>query len=325
MSNPPDSRWRAVLPRVRVSETSDLPIATLAAHLAASGERVAALDAYREALLASPQDLPALLALAALLGRLGRDDEEIAVRTRIAVIAVAHMNLAPEHRAAAVAFELATAGIGAPPAQMPSAYTAALFDAHAAGFDRTLRDDLAYRAPELLHACAARALGGATGLDVCDLGCGTGLLGPLLRPWARRLDGVDRSPRMLDEAGKLGLYDALILGDLTAALAERPGAYDLVTAADVLVYVGDLAPVLQAAASALRPGGLFAFTVEHADGEGLRLTASGRYQHAPPHVRACAAGAELTEVSADAVILRHEQGRPVEGRAWVLRRRDTSP
>jgi predicted TPR repeat methyltransferase len=308
---------------VRVSETSDLPIATLAAHLAASGERMAALDAYREALLGSPDDLPALIALAALLARLGRDEEEIAVRTRIAVIAVAH--LAPEHRAAAVAFELATAGIGPPPAQMPSAYTAALFDAHAAGFDRSLRDDLAYRAPEILHACAARALGGATGLDICDIGCGTGLLGPLLRPWARRLDGVDRSPRMLDEAGKLALYDALILGDLTAALTDRPGAYDLVTAADVLVYVGDLAPVLQAAASALRPGGLFAFTVEHADGDGLRLTPSGRYQHAPPHVRACAAGADLAEVSADAVILRHEQGRPVEGRAWVLRRRDTSP
>lgn len=94
------------------------------------------------------------------------------------MLSVAHMNLAPEHRAAAVAFELATSGVGSLPPQMPSGYTAALFDAHAADFDRSLRDDLADRAPELLHGCLVRALGGERALlDICDVGCGTGLLG----------------------------------------------------------------------------------------------------------------------------------------------------
>jgi predicted TPR repeat methyltransferase len=206
---------------------------------------------------------------------------------------------------------------------MPAGYTAALFDAYASRFDARLRDDLRYRAPEHLVAGLRRALLAGEGpgaLDICDVGCGTGLLGPLLRPLARRLDGVDRSPRMLERAGALHLYDDLVEADLAAILASRPGAYDVVTAADVFVYIGDLAPALVAAATALRCDGLAAFTVEQSDEAGYRLTATGRYEHAPAFVRASAAAAGLTEVSVDEVTLRREQGQPVVGLVWVLRR-----
>jgi predicted TPR repeat methyltransferase len=340
--------WRSALPRVRISATSELPVAALAALLASAGERIAALEAYREALDAAPDHLEVLVALGALLARLGREDEEVAIRKRIAVLVVAAMGLAPEHHAAAVAFELATLGIGATPPEMPAGYTAALFDGYAARFDQSLRGELHYRAPELVHEGLSRALAerfvpssapswearispsadpralgrpgtpaGAT-LDICDVGCGTGLLGALLRPLARRLDGVDRSPRMLDEARALGLYDDLAEADLTAALASRPGAYDVVTAADVLVYIGDLAPALAAAASALRAGGLLAFTVEQTGEDGYHLTAAGRYEHAPSFVREAAAAAGLTEVSVGEVTLRMEQSHPVSGLVWVL-------
>jgi predicted TPR repeat methyltransferase len=317
--------WRAALPRLGIGETSDLPAAALAALLASAGERVAALGAYRELLLTSPDDVDALDALGALLGRLGRDDEELAIRERIAVIAVARMGLALEDRAAALAFELAIGGIGPLPAEMPAGYTAALFDAFAPRFDDCLRNDLRYRAPELLVAGLERALAamddaGPGALDICDVGCGTGLLGPLLRPLARRLDGVDRSPRMLDRARALDLYDDLVEADLTATLASRPGAYDVVTAADVLVYIGDLAPALAAAATALRSGGLAAFTVERTDEADYHLTATGRYEHAPAFVRGVAAAAGLTQVSAEEVVLRVEQARPVAGLVWVLRK-----
>jgi predicted TPR repeat methyltransferase len=315
--------WRAALPRVGISETSGLPAADLAAALAGAGERVAALEAYRELLLASPDDMDALGAIGAVLDRLGRDEEGTAIRRRIAVIAVDRMGLAPADRGAALAFELAIDGLGPVPAEMPAGYTSALFDAYASGFDARLRGDLLYRAPELLLTGLTRALGAGGGpraLDICDVGCGTGLLGPLLRPLARRLDGVDRSPRMLERARALRLYDDLAEGDLTAILASRPGAYDVVTAADVLVYIGDLAPALAAAATALRPGGLAAFTVEQSAGAGYRLTTTGRYEHAPAFVREAAAASGLGEVSADEVILRVEQGRPVAGRVWVLRR-----
>jgi predicted TPR repeat methyltransferase len=318
--------WRAALPRLGISESSLLPLADLARTLTSGGERIAALGAYRELLLASPDDEGALRALGAVLDRLGRDEDSAAVRTRLAVLAVDRLRLAPADRSAALAFELALAGLGPTPAEMPAAYTAALFDAYAPHFDARLRGDLLYRAPELLLAGLLRALGTRRDpgpLDVCDVGCGTGLLGPLLRPLARRLDGVDRSPLMLARAGALLLYDDLAAADLTATLASRPAAYDVVTAADVFVYIGDLAPALAATALALRCGGLAAFTVELAAetaGAGYHLTATGRYEHAPAFVRAAAAAAGLTEVSADPGILRSEQGQPVLGMVWVLRK-----
>jgi predicted TPR repeat methyltransferase len=241
------------------------------------------------------------------------------------MITVERMGLALEDQSAALAFELAIAGVGPVPVEMPAAYTAALFDAYAPRFDDSLRNDLHYRAPELLFAGLRRALAviddaGPGTLDICDVGCGTGLLAPLLRPLARRLDGVDLSSRMLLKAGALDLYDDLAEADLTATLASRPGAYDVVTAADVLVYIGDLAPALAAVATALRFGGLAAFTVERTDEAGYHLTTTGRYEHAPTFVRDAATASGLTEVSADEVVLRVEQGRPVAGLVWVLRK-----
>jgi predicted TPR repeat methyltransferase len=123
---------------------------------------------------------------------------------------------------------------------------------------------------------------------------------------------------MLDEARKLAVYDELLEADLAAALTSRRARYDVVTAADVLVYVGALVPVLRAVSAALRPSGLAAITVEHGEGEGVRLTASGRYQHGAAHVREAATCAGLTEVSVETVVLRTERGRPVAGQVWVL-------
>ncbi len=320
--NIPPSNFRDALPRVGLSETSDLPIAILAARLAAAGERNAALEAYHEILEASPNDRKALMAMSVVLARLGRDEEELAVHRRIAVLAVAEMGITSEQQGAAVLFELATLGIGAIPTQMPRGYTTALFDSYAPHFDKNLRDDLGYRAPEHLYESLSRAFGTPArgSLDIVDIGCGTGLLGPLLRHIAKRLDGVDCSPRMLDQARLLGLYDDLLEDDLTETLIHRPNQYDIVTAADVFVYIGDLAPVLIAVAFSLRPGGLVAFTVEVSEDEGYQLTSSGRYVHAPAFVRKAAAAAGLTEVSVDAVILRKEHSSFISGLVWVLRK-----
>ncbi len=319
--NIPPPNFRDALPRVGISETSDLPIATLAARLAAAGERNAALEAYREVLEAAPNDRKALVAMSVILARLGRDEEEMAIQKRIAVLAVSEMGITAEHQGAAVVFELATIGIGEVPTKMPLSYATALFDNYAPYFDKNLRDDLGYRAPEHLHESLLRALGTPArgSLDIIDIGCGTGLLGPLLRNGARQLDGVDCSPRMLDQARMLGVYDDLLEDDLSDALSRRPNQYDVVTAADVFVYIGDLAPVLIAVALSLRPGGLVAFTVEVSEDDGYQLTSSGRYVHAPAYVRKAAAAARFIEVSADAVFLRKEHSGRIEGIVWVLR------
>ncbi len=211
---------------------------------------------------------------------------------------------------------------GAVPDKAPAAYVRQLFDDTAATFDATLVERLDYRAPALLADALGRSLGPLGDLDVADLGCGTGLAAPVLRRLARRLDGVDLSPAMVAKARERGLYDDLAEGDLVDFLAARPGGYDLVAAADVLVYLGDLRPVMEAAFAALRPGGAFAFTVERAaDGVATYLLgAKSRYAHSRAYIAQAADQAGFTMPLLEDAVTRREAGADVPGLVAVLRR-----
>ena len=203
---------------------------------------------------------------------------------------------------------------GRPPSRAGDAYVRALFDNFAEDFDRILVDDLGYKVPGLLHDAVTAALPeGAGGLNVLDAGCGTGLAGEKFQALARRLEGIDLSREMIKQARARGIYDSLRVGELTHLLNSTRARYDLIVAADVLVYLGDLAPVLTAAASALARGGLLAFTVERHDGAGFALTASGRYAHNTDYVRQTAETAGLSEISGRHTELRMESDRPVAG------------
>jgi predicted TPR repeat methyltransferase len=202
-------------------------------------------------------------------------------------------------------------------------YVATTFDAFAASFDQQLVGKLAYRAPEIIGETLAPLLGDATGsLDVLDLGCGTGLCGPILRPFARRLAGIDLSERMLEKARERGVYDELEKAEITAFLARFSDAWDLVVAGDVLVYFGALDAVFAATHSGLRRGGRCAFTVEREDGAptGWRLTPSGRYAHGADYLRALAQTHGFSVETLEPTVPRHEGGKPVAGYVVVLRR-----
>src|SRR5437588_504542 len=122
-----------------------------------------------------------------------------------------------------------------------------IFEGFADSFDQIL-ENLQYRAPALVAEAAADVAGAPEGrLDILDAGCGTGLCGERVKPFARRLVGVDLSLEMLKRAGVRKLYDDLILGELTAFVGAVPAAWDLVVSADTLVYFGDLAHVMAAA------------------------------------------------------------------------------
>lgn len=227
--------------------------------------------------------------------------------------------------AASVEFLLAALGGGPEraPAAPPQHYVAALFDQYAADFDRHLLDLLQYRAPQLLAAALAAHLPAAA-LDTADLGCGTGLCGPLLKPFSRTLAGVDLSPRMLEQAGQRQVYDRLDCAAIEPWLAAQPTAsLGLLAAADVLGYVGALDGLFGAARHALRPGGLFAFTVEalapqEDDGGGVMLRPSGRYAHAQSYVVAQAAGHGFAVLAIEAHVLRQDEGRDIAGLVAVL-------
>lgn len=208
------------------------------------------------------------------------------------------------------------------PAAPDAVFIQALFDRYAERFDRDLVDHLHYQAPALLHALALTLpdLAGG-GLAILDLGCGTGLSGLPFRPLARTLAGVDLSPRMLDQARRRALYDQLECSDITQALTRSPAAWDLLLAADVLNYSGDLEPVLAAAGTALKPWGLFLLTVEEAPPGATApvLTPARRYRHPEGYVRTVAERCGFVVEVLQRGTLRTEKGARVEGLMGALR------
>jgi len=209
----------------------------------------------------------------------------------------------------------AVSGRDVPP-RASDAYLQQTFDTFAASFEAKLAD-LHYQAPALVAAALAEAGGPATrAFDVLDAGCGTGLCGPLVSPYARRLVGVDLSEGMLDHAREKKVYDELVRGELTAYLQDRHDAFDVIVTADTLVYFGALEDVAFAAAGALRPGGVFIFTVEEtAEGDASAtycIQPHGRFNHRARYVERVLLDAGLTVAIAPAQ-LRLESGLPVPG------------
>jgi len=206
-----------------------------------------------------------------------------------------------------------------PPARVPDRCIRQLYARFSSFYDENMRDDLAYRAPEILDEAIARALGDRRGLRVVDLGCGTGLGGGRLRPRAAWLAGVDLSSDMIARARASRVYDQLYGSEATAWLAdETTGPFDLVAACDTLIYFGDLRQVVVPAARRLSPAGLLAFTVERGENYPLSLTDSGRYAHHRRHLVETAADAGLSVLEISEHVLRYEYGLPVTGLVAVL-------
>lgn len=209
------------------------------------------------------------------------------------------------------------------PSRAGDDYVRELFDDFANSFD-TILQRLHYRAPQLVGDALALVIEGQNReLDVLDAGCGTGLAAPMLRGYARRLIGVDLSPRMLDKARRTGLYDDLVEQELTAYLTGHPDRFNLIASADTLCYFGDLSDVLRSASTALRPAGLFIFTVEKADPEeapqGYLLRYHGRYSHTRSYVEQQLDAAGLTPSNITEAVLRRECGQPVHGLTVTVR------
>ena len=159
------------------------------------------------------------------------------------------------------------------------------------------------------------------GLNVIDLGCGTGLCGPLFRNIAARLVGVDLSSRMLEKARERHVYDELREADIIDALQNSANAFDLVLAADVFVYVGDLAPVFAACNKASRQGGLFAFSVESVESGNYVLRASGRYGHSLCYIRELAGKHGFDIATVRETMIRKEGQQPIPGHVFVLNKK----
>jgi predicted TPR repeat methyltransferase len=205
------------------------------------------------------------------------------------------------------------------PATAPHQYVQSLFDTYAEGFDEHLVRVLRYQAPQVLTD-GVRAMGRQFA-SALDLGCGTGLCGPPVRPLAKKLHGVDLSATMVERSQSLGVYDLVVQSDLARYLQDTAQRYDLVLAADVFIYVGALEAVFAGVARVMETGGVFCFSVESTPGpQPLVLRDSLRYAHSRAYIEALAAQSGFGVGAMSEHAIREDQRVPIPGLYFWLTR-----
>lgn len=278
---------------------------------AEEGDFIAAAELFEHALAREPHWAAAWFALGEAREKLGELD---------AAAQAFRMSLGADPAdAQAAAARLALMGRGNAPDALPQAYVARLFDDYAPRFDKHLTDNLGHRAPALIAEALTVVARGRRFVSALDLGCGTGLMGVALREPVDRLVGVDLSAAMIAKARERGLYDALVVDDALAMVGrEPPGSFDLIVAADALVYFGDLAPMFAAVGSPLTADGLFAFSVETCEGDGFQLEPTIRFAHSRAYVEATAREAGLRPLLIRSASTRREAGADAPGLVCVF-------
>lgn len=208
------------------------------------------------------------------------------------------------------------------PDRASDAYLEMQFDNTAQDFDSKMIAGLAYGIPEMTGRSLFDLATPAGSLTILDAGCGTGLCGPHLAPFAKHLVGVDLSGKSLAIAAEKKVYDDLAKAEIVAYLAAKPARFDLVVAADTFIYFGSLPPFLRAAADALGDGGLLIASVEECSSSAdFVLNPSGRYSHRRQYVEQSFAAAGFEFLSMAAVDIRLELGKPARGLFLVARKR----
>ncbi|MEL6107345.1 MAG: tetratricopeptide repeat protein [Planctomycetota bacterium] len=275
-----------------------------------------ALTAYRRAVEIDPKLTTAHLSLGRALYVFGRIEEAVIVYQK-------WLQIEPDN---AVAKHMLAACEGSDvPERCSDAFVRESFDAFASSFDEVL-ERLEYRAPSLVEEAIDEVLPNPSGqLSILDAGCGTGLCGDALRPYANRLVGIDLSPKMLVKAKSRGCFDELHEAELSQFMVTHANEFDVIVSADTLVYFGDLEKPLDSASLALRPNGILTFTVERLDEDAsadYMLNPHGRYSHRSGYVRSALDRSGYEVIKMEEQVLRLEVRRPVHGLIVVARRSD---
>ncbi len=280
------------------------------------GDLVAAADLLLQATELAPGFASAWFTLGEIRERLGERAAAIAALRRAQVAD-------PDDRHGA---SLRLMLLGAEPlSSMPLAYVRALFDQYAPKFEAALVDDLGYRGPALLFkavlsVCAAFRKP-ALFKRAIDLGCGTGLAATAFAAQVDEFTGIDLSPRMIEQARATGLYARLEVAEMVEGLRNKPDAgADLILAADAVVYLSDLAPLLCEARRVLVRGGLLAFTSETHGGDCVILGEGLRYAHSAGYLRASIEAAGLALSRLEDLSARNEDNAPVPGLVVVAKK-----
>jgi predicted TPR repeat methyltransferase len=273
------------------------------------GDLAAAADLLEQAIELAPNFTSAWFTLGEIRERLGEPEASIA-----AFRSAREADPGDRHGAAVRLMRLGADQLG----EMPKGYVQTLFDQYAPRFEAALIGDLGYRAPQLLFKAVlsvrVKAKKPAFFKRAIDLGCGTGLGAAAFAKEVDHFIGIDLSPGMIEEARATALYAELEVADMVEGLRAKPDASaNLLLAADAMCYVGDIAPMLAEARRVLAPGGVFAFTLETHQGDGVVIGAGLRYAHAAEYVRAKVTASGLAVAHLERASPRNEDNEPVQG------------
>ncbi|MBI3775182.1 MAG: tetratricopeptide repeat protein [Gammaproteobacteria bacterium] len=307
------------------------------------GDNAAAIELYQQAIDRNPLFVPAHYNLGKALRDSGQDEAAAACYRRV-------LELQPQHAQAleglgsyhlaraepdlarsyfeqcsqldpgdACGARLKLAYMNAAP--LPDQYSDELvrqtYETKAASWDEDAqRTDYRFLGPQHVHAAFMRRAGNRVDLDILDLGCGTGACGMLLRPFARRMTGVDLSVPMLAIAKKKNCYDELHNIEIGAFVAHEKQSYDLVVASGVLIFIGDLTGLLLAVRQVLRAGGAFVFTCYRSDTGDVTVRGNFHFAHSEAHLRTAAQAAGFVVEGIDTVV--HEYDSGVEQQGYLV-------
>jgi predicted TPR repeat methyltransferase len=300
---------------------------------------------YEQALALTSEDTQLLFNLGVIMMQQGHVDSAIQYYQRaikinpdffdahnnlgVAFLAKQHVNFALNHfqealqiqpNNQAIAYTVSMLSQNQPLLTAPPEYIKTLFDAYADHYDVHLLKNLDYHLPTLFQEAISVVLQQPQAkLAIADLGCGTGLCGAVLKPYAKTLTGVDLSEKMLAIAKQKSLYDELVNTDFVTFLQDKKSSFDLIVAGDALVYSGDLDIIFKMVSIALRPQGLFVFNTEITELDEYKMSQSGRFLHNKHYLEQLSARYHLQPVFYEVAATRTQNNEPVYGHIYVLK------
>lgn len=272
----------------------------------------------RKCLTLKPDFLPAETELALNLYNTNRKEE-----------ALAHIDAVLAEQPDNDSFRHMRAGItGESPSNAPASYVSGLFNDYAEMFEHHLVSVLDYHIPEKARDALIRIWKESgeepRDLSLLDLGCGTGLGAMAFKDITGWRVGVDLSSKMIDKAREKGMYDTLAVADVVEYLEQSRRGFDLITTFDVVVYIGDLAPLFKNARAKLNDGGYFAISVECGNDTGTyTLQPTTRYAHSAAYLESLAAEHGLKVAAKEATTIRTEHHEPIKGYLFIFQKNDS--
>ncbi|MBI5448141.1 MAG: methyltransferase domain-containing protein [Gammaproteobacteria bacterium] len=268
-----------------------------------------AIQSFEQVMMGGVNYLNAQLNLAFLSLKLNKISEGIAYYQSV-------LNISPAHPIAQ--YQLSALLSEKNCIKAPCEFISTLYDAYAENYDNEMKSQLNYQVPYLFLNVIRDCVGVKKANWVSlDLGCGTGLAAEILKDFSEDIIGVDISEKMLAIAKNKNCYTELWLGDMLSFFDKNERKFDLIYAADSLIYRGDLKPLFEKIQSALESGGLFVFSVEKTNENNFFLQKTGRFSHNKEYVRHVLCASGLTVMACRDLTLRDQGGQAVEGEIWL--------